>query len=348
MKWLGLFGMVFVVLLVTHAQNQSILTLNLDSTFITEGSWSSDSQTFSYFDPSNLTNTSEGSIIFGVNLSQPLWELFALATQDLSQHNQWPFQPILNSSEEILFKPLDFVYGSQSGRFLAYAHDVPIDEFAPGHPLALADRERLELKEFSIPVRTNSSPDSFGIIWSDDESALALWYFAPDGTPVFQYIDFQAGVIEASVYEFLSIHDIPYSPIEQSIERLYDVSPNGDYVLLTARAWTSGDIHAAPSDLILWSPRAGEYSRIIPSYDGRLITGACFSPENPSELIIVSENQILLYNIETQVTRIINETLLEPPYAWTIFSPNCQWLAIGDIAHLQIYFVDMLTLLDSN
>jgi hypothetical protein len=339
-----IFVLPFIIIVSVQGQSSYTYTFDIDSNFSTDAFWSTDISHFTFRSFGNLSNITENDVVSGVILTQPLWKVVNIDLGTFDQFNIWPLQSVLSQTQMEIFEPRGFIYSSVSGRLLAYPHDILLDDYDLGYPLTIADQLNNTVVETSISVIDDNSPEIFRVYWADNDSALATWRLAYDGSPLIQYLDLEGGLGNIIEYEFQSALGNMYATVDPVIDILYDVSPSGNLVLLTARPINvTSSIHAAPVHLIIWSPRQPQNSKIISLFADRTISSASFSPNNVSEILIVSEGELLLYNVETVQTQILNSTLIPNPLGWARFSPNGENLAIQ--AGNQLHIIDILPLL---
>jgi hypothetical protein len=300
----------------------------------TEVAWASDSQRFVY------ARAGAEMPLF----SEPLWRQYDIQSQELASASFWPLQPTLTAEEITLFRPEGFVYTSPNGQFLLFAQRDAEQRFV----FALANRIQPQVVALHWAAGY-SSPDVTQPQWSDDSLHLSV-SFNYDGEQTTFYADIRNpdDLLTTQVYEFSElVNGVTYTTFDVLEDKLYDLSPDGEHILLVGREFIPGDPYAAPSQLIVWSPLSPTPVRFLHQFDPRQIKAAGFAPGSNTQLLLADEAQgLLYYDLMTgQTTSLLPKLASSPNYlAW--FSPNTEWIAL--FFSEQLRFLNVGRLVEAN
>jgi hypothetical protein len=133
------------------------------------------------------------------------------------------------------------------------------------------------------------------------------------------------------VYDFkLSVGGHNYITFDSIEDGVKDISDNGDRVLLTGRQHPPGqNPYSMPTELIVWTPSNPEKSYILEQFSSQNIWAASFAPGDDTRLLLVTDTNLIQYDLLTGETTILRSDFGSFSFAYALFSPEGNWLAIA-------------------
>src|SRR5688572_19914568 len=111
-----------------QADLQADFEINIGTTYTSEWAWSADSQSLSYFDPTQVQDAASFPSVPTVNLPEPVWNRIELASRSISQSSTWPFQVTIGDTLASAWNPTAFIYGSSSSDFVIFTNETEDNE----------------------------------------------------------------------------------------------------------------------------------------------------------------------------------------------------------------------------
>lgn len=279
--------------------------------------WSTDSTNFVF-----LGSTTQR----GVQIPEPNWYSYDVATAILNNASTWSLQPVLTSTEIANLNPFlagntTFMFVSPNGRYVVYT-------IQDTQALALGDR--LLGQVYPIPNVFIPSPtigtDQFRVLWSADSTAFIAIYASAhsdefgilhvrgfaDNPVKIEMLPIGATLIDGRAFRYLNAHDI---------------SADGSHVLLSGiEVFPNTDLPPSPLKLILWNPSSPEDGEIFDMFTGQ-ITGASFEADENS-LLIVNEQGLVRFDRTTNEIAILNSGIDSEWVSQALFSPDGEFVAL--------------------
>lgn len=176
----------------------------------------------------------------------------------------------------------------------------------------------------------------YRVRWSDDGTAFIL---ENDGV----YVGVEVRFVRSSpncLYLFCNIETASVTSLPH-LETIYDISPDGHYLL-----------YASYYGLHLWNaddhnPEISEATEDSVTLSGN-IAGAAFLPDDDTHLLVVTEEGIGRFNINTGEIDSINPAINSTWATWVTFSPNNRYVAVlgtdeGRIIYPYLYVLPVTT-----
>ncbi len=227
------------------------------------------------------------------------------------------------SDEQItIFEGLDCAISvSPDGRYVIYPLQEQICGESCSNLLAVGNLEA------GTYATIRKAPDSGNFVrWSEDSSAfLIMDYGQVGGIGGIWYIKMpENGTLESALEPILlenfSVGDIGF----------VDISPDGQQVLIRG----NGTTHEG---LTLWDVRSESSDQQFAAWaDGQIIlrdqatAGASFLPDDEQHLLIILEQGVVLYDLETEQIQIINPDVNTRWAEWAYFSPDLRYVLVYD------------------
>ncbi len=339
--------LLFIVLActpVTSAQNDvDDIVLDRDFSTYHDASWSADSSRFSFISTTGL-QPAESDVLKGVNLSLDAWHQYDLTTDKLVSQSTWPLQPSLTQQQIEAWQPNNFVYTSPDG-VLGFLNRVTDSQFLV---INLHTNQVAETNQTGY--LGDYDPQTFATGWNDTGTVLVAQNSSLGGTGIV----FVVGVTNPDDFSKNTLLEFGATPattgflvFSQEGDRVYDLAPSGEAVLLTGR-FISGlpkeaPVYDAPATLLIWDTvrdqvRPVELDDTHYPFD---IAAAAFSAGDETKLLVL-HRQLGLIEVDTVSGEIhvIRAALTRVNAAY--FSPNSHWLAVFEEARLK--FINLLEL----
>jgi hypothetical protein len=327
-----------------HAQSTSDLVVPGEF-YAGSFAWSYDNQSFVFGSDALETNTMGAPIL----LDHTVWRTFDVVTATLSAlQPEWPLQPALTAEELTSFQPSGIALSAPNGNMLAYSRQGL---------LYFANRATGEIVQTPFETAGDSLFDALGLLrgfWSADSSAF-LYSQGSVEFPLetFYHIRVPSGNLQALVatpFSNVPIEGGLYVTLDTQVDRLFDLSADGNQVLLSARK-SSTDPYDPTSNqipyLVMWYPEQNTSNFAIRAISAESICNAAFAPGDESQIVIIlNDGQLLLYDLEVNSVAILSTALpLDCSYG-SIFSYNGAWLALHDAGSKSLRFVNIAQLID--
>lgn len=213
---------------------------------------------------------------------------------------------------------------SPNGRYVVYPLQELVCGEACSHLLALGD---LQTGEYTS---IRKAPDSRNFVrWSRDSSAfLIIDYGQVGGLGGIYHVriptdGFPQNEILPTLLENFGIGDVAF----------VDMSPDGQQVLIRGDGSTN-------YGLTLWDARLPSTHQQFAAwadgeviFDGVMVAGASFIPDHPHHLLVVVEQGIVLYDLETAELELVDDSVNAHWVDWTYFSPDARYALAYDNWH---------------
>jgi hypothetical protein len=264
--------------------------------------WSPDSRTL-FFDSQGLetshfqydTDISQLSSIDNLPFS------FALSSEDQKHFRAWDQQVVLSPNKQ------NFVYISEFDTYFQF------EGYGYWHLFAVGN---LESKSF-LPLRLAFTGTDFRIRWSDNGSAFVI-----EEDSVYGGITSVKHVRSRDRCQYLfCAFDEMYVAQIYIPESIFDISPDGQRLLFPTS-----------SSLLMWDSLTNTEASFGES-DGTSINrgqiiGAAFIQNDDKHILIVNEDGIGQYNIETAIFQSLNTNVTSTWASWVVFSPDNEKVAV--------------------
>ncbi len=319
------------------------IALDIDFSVHQDASWSADSTRFAFFSTSGLEPSTEDDLE-GVDLSLDAWRQVDLNSGELISQARWPLQPLLTPEQISTWQPRDFVYTSPDGVLGLLNHQED------GYFLVANLQTGQIAQTGQIGNLGNYNPGGFVLHWNNAGNALVAQNTTLGGTGEV----FHLTIPDPNQLQDIQIVRFGNTPgtadflvFSQEGDRLYDLSPSGDSVLLSGRDLSSlpeeAPVFDALPTLIVWNPLSDEI-QIVNLEDTALpfeVAAAAFSPNDETRLLVVHHRLGLLqHDILTGETQVLAKALASVNAAY--FSPDSNWLAVFENGALKFAnLVDM-------
>jgi hypothetical protein len=245
---------------------------------------------------------------------------FSVESSQLQKIDQSPFMVTLTPDEKRTFTSADdVVFISPDGQFIVYndatgstRHCAP--DGRCWYPLALGNLTTGKRTE----LYTGYDPGPRQVIWSADSSAFLIIDWAYEGSV--------GGVWYVDAAQTLTQETAPLLLIGYGLgeQAFVDISRDGRRILLRAYPgfylWDARmPIHADQQFAALDSPRI---------LDKWSVVGAAFVPGDNQQLLAVTEQGIIRYNLETGDIKTLSSAVNSTWAGWVLFSPDTRYAAI--------------------
>lgn len=287
-----------------------------------------------------------GSADASVNLSQGRWFSYDVNTNQLTESQIWPLQgsvpniPIFTPINRVNSTFVSYVFQSPNGRFLIYAgEEGTLSSGTLRYHLTIADTQNSETSLTPILVRNPfDGPDQLNVLWSEDGTAFIV--VDQQLTPVIKYVDGFVSDISSARIQILSYQTTNEA---RAAEKVYDLTSDGSFVL------TNSINEQYVSQLVIWNTSDFSMNRVIEGFDGDFIIGASFMFNETGKILLVNNDGLVLYNISTDETSVLDEDINSESFEQAVFSPDGRWLALKRnfdelyVIDLQPYFLSAPT-----
>jgi len=329
----------FVIGNSSSAQN-NLYEIIIDHDFSTPQyvSWSADSTRFVFSSTIGIETTLQDDFE-GVTFSRDAWWQYNIDTGGLVSQNVWPLQPLLTSTQIIEWKPNDFIYTSPDNSLGFLNQDI--DNF-----FSVVNFQTGEIVKTNVEgYLENYSPDVFSIYWNNLGDILAFQDVSLGGTGFLYYLTIPNELSNIQTLKFGATPNTSnFALFSKEGDQLYDVSPSGNFVLLSGRNISSLiPVYQIPPMLIIWDPINDEMRTVILpetflTFD---VLDATFSSIDESKLLIVHRKWGLIQvDILTQEIQLINKDIGNAGAAF--FSSNSHWLAVFEGSKLKFINIAQL------
>jgi hypothetical protein len=127
------------------------------------------------------------------------------------------------------------------------------------------------------------------------------------------------------------------------IEHIYDISANGEQVLLASAEFIEPPPVEALIPLIIWEPVTPENSIVLDDIDGQLISAASFAPDDESHLLLLSKVGLVSYDLASGDTSVLRDDITSESVIEPLFSPDGKWLLVQ--YGTELYLIDVEAML---
>jgi hypothetical protein len=276
--------LLFIVILVPQqAEAQSDIyayRVAKSSANIQDMMWASNSTTFSYIEQNLDVPLTDDDITRGVILTQPFWKSFDINTGLLNASKVWTLYPTLTTEQLNVLMPLGFVYADPNQVNIVYTRHTPENSDIP-YPLTIANLSQTSFASRDINISSPTDPSSLIVLWSDTGNSAVISYLNYYAEPIVEYVNIPVGSdIEGAIFDRFDfvIDGQSYTTFDQLTDKPYDISSDGQDVLLAGRAFEAGrSLNSSIPHPIVWHTDMPKTSIVLNQFDGREITAASFS-----------------------------------------------------------------------
>jgi WD40 repeat protein len=245
---------------------------------------------------------------------------YNLEDDTLTAFNQSPLVTLLNSDQQSeLQATSDVAHISHDGRYAIYTHQDEVcgGEVGCKNRMALAD---LQTSEHILIESGNVSQRWF--IWSDNnKSAIMIgqgYYGGVSG--LWHITDYVPDLDQLQTTLLMNFY--------AGTQIYVDISASGERILLREQ------FEGLETGLYVWDATASYEPQQFAASDSPLIfadeiiTGAAFTADDEDEIIAVTDEGVITFNISDGDRQVLNPVIHSGWVAWSHFSPDAQYIAI--------------------
>lgn len=273
-----------------------------------EADWQADSQSFRF-----LYQQESSSLLFQYFISSKELRII---------DHPWVCAFFFSDEQREIFRAVGCPHSiSPNGRYAIYPTEEQICGEACSNVLALGD---LEAGSY-IPIR--KAPDAVNFVrWSEESTAfLVLDYGQTGGLGGIWYAS-----VPPSFSDLSDLHPTLLANFAHGDIGYVDISPDGKQVLVRGNGKTNNGFTLWDVNFLSSSQQFAAWADGQPHIENELIAGASFLPDDPHRLLVVINEGLVLYDLETKQTKLINPSINTQWADWTYFSPNAHYALVYD------------------